>query len=184
MNDAQIRELITEALKNHTSAKNRVYSPRDWPTKPDLFPAILVSAPFETKRSHGRHAPQFTTVTTVRVVGRVICYDSEDEDNGAELAAADCEILKGEIERAVINNPDIQCEIQQFVKVESETIVSAEGEGHIGQLVIHFEVEYYQGPEDFFPIEAPLLDEVHVREPMVEGAPAVELNIDLTKETK
>lgn len=161
MNASQIRELVAQALIGRTAAGDKVYSPRDWPTHVDDFPVILVSTPYEKKHSLGRNAPQFNTVTTVRVEGRVVGYDKKDGSSGAGLATDALETLHLEIEKAIINNPDIMPEIQQFVSVESQTGLDANGNGHVGQVAIHFNVEYYQGPEDFYPLIA---DDVHEME--------------------
>ena len=70
MNAADIRGLVVAALKNNTDAGDRVYSPRDWPTMDEDFPVLLVQTPLDVKHSLGRNAPQFTTVTTVRITCR------------------------------------------------------------------------------------------------------------------
>lgn len=179
MNSAQMRELVTAALAGKTAAQDRVYSPRDWPTHTDIFPVLLVSTPFEKKTSLGRNAPQFNTVTVVSVSGRVIAYDKEDGASGVALATDAVESLRDEIHSAVINNPDIMRNIQQFVSVETQTDVNAEGEGHVGQVVVHFHMEYYQGPEDFFPLETTSIKEMQIRQKQPDGTVETGLMIEL-----
>ncbi|EOA2992928.1 ATP-binding protein, partial [Yersinia enterocolitica] len=67
MNTAQVRQLVVAAILGKTDAENRVYSPRDWPTTEEMYPVILVQTPIEEKQSLGRNAPQFNTITTVRI---------------------------------------------------------------------------------------------------------------------
>jgi hypothetical protein len=62
------------------------YSPRDWPTSSAIYPALLVQTPFDHKKAQGRNTPAFTTVTTVRITGRVQEYDGETDDDGAMRA--------------------------------------------------------------------------------------------------
>ena len=71
MNSAAIRQMVVTALTGTTSAGDRVFSPRDWSTSPDMYPVLLVQTPFEQKKSQGRNTPAFTTLTTVRITGRV-----------------------------------------------------------------------------------------------------------------
>ena len=179
MDSTQIRELMVEALRGRTFVGDSVYPYRDWPTSVEMFPLLIVSAPFEKKQSLGRNAPQFHTVTTIRVMGRVIAYDDEDGNTGAEKANASIERLKLEVEKAVINYPPLQKVIQQFVSIESQTDVSSEGNGHTGQLFAHFHIEYYQGPDDFYPIEATPIHEIHITEKQPDGTPKTGLIINL-----
>lgn len=71
MNASAIRTMVVAALVGHTDAGDRVYSPRDWPTSSAIYPALLVQTPFDHKKALGRNTPAFTTVTTVRITGRV-----------------------------------------------------------------------------------------------------------------
>ncbi|CAK7026101.1 ABC transporter permease [Saezia sanguinis] len=179
MNSAGIRELVTAALVGKTAAQDRVYSPRDWPTHTEIFPVLLVSTPFEKKSSLGRNAPQFNTVTTVAVSGRVIAYDKEDGTSGVALATDAVEALRDQIHVAVINNPALMQEIQQFISVDTQTVVDAEGEGHVGQVLVHFHIEYYQGPEDFYPVEAVPLKTIEIKQKYPDGTTPTGLTIEL-----
>lgn len=115
MNAAGIRALVVAALQGKTSAEDRVYSPRDWPTTEDMYPVILVQTPMDVKDSLGRNAPQFNTVTTVRITGRLQELDG-DSDDGAAKAEAALETLREQIERAVINSYDLTRQTQQFYR--------------------------------------------------------------------
>ncbi len=179
MNAAALRGLVISALTGTTDALDRVYSPRDWPTSEDMYPAILVQTPFDVKNSLGRNVPQFTTVTTVRITGRLQELDDLDQDNGAVKAEEALEQLREQIERAVINSYDLTRQIQQFLQMRSTIDISAGGEGHTAQLLMELDIEYYQGPEEFYPIEADPLQGIDVTLIEPDGTPEVGVTIDL-----
>lgn len=176
MNTVEARKLVTAELSDRTSAGKRVYSPRTWPISLSSYPAILVSAPAEHKTSLGRHSPQFTTITTILIDGRVLCYDDDTEtSNGAGEAWEAAEILRVETERALIGNPAIRRKFQQIAAIRSQTTVDSDGEAHFGQFLMEMDFEYYQAMEDFFPAETHQLCEVNVK-----GVhPAFELSFNL-----
>lgn len=180
MNAAGVRLLVIDALKNQTVAGDRVYSPRDWPTSEDMYPAILVQTPIDVKNSLGRNAPQFTTVTTVRITGRLQELDDE-EDNGALKAAESLESLREQVERAVINSYELTRQVQQFLQVRSTIDVDASGEGHLAQLLMEIDIEYYQGPEDFYPVETTDLEGIDVTLEMPDGTTSPIVKINLTE---
>ncbi|CVA07253.1 Uncharacterised protein [Serratia marcescens] len=171
--------LVIEALKNKTDAADRVYSPRDWPTTADMYPVLLVQTPIDVKNSLGRNVPQFNTVTTVRITGRLQELDDEAEDNGAEKAEEALEQLREQVERAVINSYELTRKIQQFLQVRSTIDVDAGGEGHTAQLLMELDIEYYQGPEEFYEIDASPLEGIDVTISMPDGTPEPLVKIDL-----
>lgn len=179
MNAKEVRLLVINALKNKTDAGDRVFSPRDWPTTSEQYPAILVQTPIDVKNSLGRNVPQFTTVTTVRITGRLQEFDDEQEDNGAEKAEEALEQLREQVERAVINCYELTRKIQQFRQVRSTIDVDAGGEGHTAQLLMELDIEYYQGPEEFFEIESEPLEGVDARISMPDGTPEPLVKINL-----
>ncbi|TPG62556.1 ATP-binding protein [Ewingella americana] len=179
MNAAALRQLVITALTGKTDAGEGVYSPRDWPTSEDMYPAILVQTPFDLKNSLGRNVPQFTTVTTVRVTGRLQELDEADQDNGAVKAQDSLEQLREQIERALINSYDLTRQIQQFLQIRSTVDISAAGEGHTAQLLMELDIEYYQGPEEFYPIETTPLEGVDITIIEPDGTPEVGVTIDL-----
>ncbi|OWF77697.1 ATP-binding protein [Yersinia frederiksenii] len=181
MNTAQIRELVVNAIIGNTDAENRVYSPRDWPTTEDMYPAILVQTPIEEKQSLGRNAPQFNTITTVRITGRLQELDSENENDGANKAELALERLREQIERAVINSYELTRQIQQFARVRSTIDLDSGGEGHMAQLLIELDIEYYQGPEDFYPIIADSLEGIDITMAMPDGTTEPVVSIDLSE---
>lgn len=179
MNAAEIRELIVRALKDQTDAGARVYSPRDWPTVAEDFPLLLVQTPLDVKNSLGRNAPQFTTVTTVRITCRVQAFDTADGDTGAQQAEEVLETIREQIDRSVINSYELTRQIQQFLQIRSAVTVSSEGEGHIGELTYEIDVEYYQGPEEFFPLSTVRLEGVDLTLKMPDGTTQPGMNINL-----
>ncbi len=178
MNTAQVRQLVVDAIIGNTDAGNRVYSPRDWPTTEEMYPVILVQTLIEEKQSLGRNAPQFNTITTVRITGRLQELDGENENDGANKAELALERLREQIERAVINSYDLTRQIQQFARVRSTINLDSGGEGHLAQLLMELDIEYYQGPEDFYPINADRLDGMDVTIAMPDGTtePVVSIN--------
>lgn len=154
---AELRELFVTALAGATDAGDTVYSPFDWPGDPDTYPFILVRAPKERKESLGKNAPLFAVTTTIEIIARTKSVAMLG-DAGSAVALADAERLKGQIEVALINNPAVWAKpdgsqrISQFASVDSEITTSSEGSMPIAELLMHIEVEFVQGPEDFFPI--------------------------------
>lgn len=164
---AQIRELVVQQLtvqsspgQYPTSAGARVYSPRTWATFKGQYPAIFVTTPSEDRESLGRHsAQQFTTTATVKIAAR-LSVPAVASDLGAAQAQVALETLKTQIEQALINNPAITQLIQQIAFLRSEIEVSAEGEQPMAELAMQFGYEFYEGPEDFYPIDGDPLEEI------------------------
>lgn len=181
MNTAQVRKLVVDAIIGNTDAGNRVYSPRDWSTTEEMYPVILVQTLIEEKQSLGRNAPQFNTITTVRITGRLQELDGENENDGANKAELALERLREQIERAVINSYDLTRQIQQFAKVRSTIDLDSGGEGHLAQLLMELDIEYYQGPEDFYPIVGDPLLGIDITMAMPDGTTEPVVSIDLSE---
>ncbi|HHL0959920.1 TPA: ATP-binding protein [Serratia marcescens] len=178
MNARELRALAVKALMGKTLAAQRVYAPRDWSTRDDDYPLLLVQTLYEEKYSLGRNAPQFNTVTTLQIAARIAEFDGEFDD-GAMKAQLQLETLKEEIERCLINSYELTRQIQQFKQVRSKIDLNATGDGHIGQLLVEMDIEYYQGPEYFYPIEAEPLKGVDIRLAMPDGTVTPGIDIDL-----
>lgn len=159
MNSDGLIQLLTVALMGKTAANNNVYGPSDWPTATDLMPVLLIQTPHERKDSLGRNAPAFNTVTTARIVGRVTSA-ADAGDAGARAVVGMLGIFVRQVERAVINNYDLTKAIQQFLSVETVTKVSADGKQHIGEFTMDIAMEFFQGVEEFAPVDANPLEEV------------------------
>ncbi|HHE6158641.1 ATP-binding protein [Citrobacter freundii] len=179
MNASEIRKMVVLALTNTTDAAARVFSPRDWPTSPVEYPALLIQTPFDHKKALGRNTPSFTTVTTVRVTGRVQEYDGETDDDGAMRAEVALENLREQVERAVINSYELTRKIQKYAEVRSTINVDADGEAHMGQLLYEIDIEHYQGPEDFYPVETVPLEGMDITIAMPDGTlqPGIIINL-------
>lgn len=154
---ADLRALFVTALTGATDAAAAVFSPFDWPTAGDAYPAILVRAPKERKESLGPNAPLFKVTTTIEIFARTKS-PAQVGDLGSGVALAAAERLKGQIETALINNPAIWADpnggqlISQFASVDSELTTSSEGSMPMAELLMHIEVEFNQGPDEFFPL--------------------------------
>lgn len=161
---AEIRSLFVQALKGATDAGQSVFTAFDWPTNDDAYPCIIVRAPKERKESLGRHAPLFQVTTTIEIAARTKSAARADSAGSAAALAA-IEAIKGQIEIATINNPliwampDGSQRIQQFTSVDSEISTSSDGSMPMAELLMRIDVEFAQGPSDFFPIVGtPLLE--------------------------
>jgi hypothetical protein len=154
---AELRELFVTVLTGATDAGSAVFSPFDWPTSGDAYPAILVRAPKERKQSLGPNAPLFDVTATIEVIARTKSVALLG-DAGSAVALAAAERLKWQIEVALINNPALWVKpngarrISQFASVDSELTTNSEGSSPLGNLLMHIEVDFTQGPEDFYPI--------------------------------
>lgn len=180
---ADLRALFVAALKGATDAGQAVYSPYDWPTAPDAYPLILVHARRERKESLGRNVPQFNVTATIEVIARTKS-PALIGDAGSAAALLAAERMKAQIETALINNPAIWSDpdggqrIQQFSSVDSDLTTSSEGEMPMAELLLSIDVEFFQGPDDFFPI--PLIPLQGVDFTVVEPSGTTEPGFSLT----
>ncbi|EPG9560530.1 ATP-binding protein, partial [Morganella morganii] len=92
------------------------------------------------------------------------------------------EALREQIERAVINSYELTRKIQQFLNIRSQINISAAGEGHMAQLLMDLDIEYYQGPEEFYPVDADPLTGIDISVQMPDGSPEHHVSIDLTNQ--
>jgi hypothetical protein len=159
---ASIRALAQAALVGHTDAGSNVFSPLDRPTWKGNYPVMFLQTPSEEKASLGPNsAPQFTTTTTVRIVARVTAPQAKN-DAGAAAAELALEALQTQIEIALINNPALMSQLQQIPWVRAQKEVNGESEQHVGELVMEIGMEFYQGPEDFYPVSSVSLEQITV----------------------
>lgn len=155
-------DTVEASLKGSTGAGDQVFIARTWPLSLSALPAIMVDPIYrERKQSLGRNAPQFTTITTIQVRGRVTSPAGPD-DAGALACAEGLETLKNQIERTVINAAPIMSQIQQFTEIDIEFLLNSEGKQNIGELQMSMSMEFYEGPDDFAPIDADELERVTV----------------------
>ncbi len=146
-----LQDLVVTAITGKTGAADRVYSPRTWPTKVDGGPIILVQSPKEHWQGMGRSGgPQFTSIITMRVIGRLTGAAAAG-DPGAQAVLAAVGVLARQIAVAVINDYALKRVVQAFASVDVVNGVSTEGERPVGEVVMEFGLEVYMGPEDFAP---------------------------------
>lgn len=143
-----------------TDAEGRILRPSDWPTQAGQYPTLKLRVPRETKQSLGRGGPpQFTVVTTIRILGEV-SEPASVGDGGALAAEAALWRLQRQVEVAVINSYPLEAQIQQVASVDSRLSYNSDAETHLAGIQIDVALEYYQGPEDFAPIDADDLTEL------------------------
>ncbi|MFA3761666.1 ATP-binding protein [Yersinia sp. 2544 StPb PI] len=164
MNAALIRQLAAAALLGKTDAEGRIYSTDAWPVT--TYPAILLQTPLEVKESIGRNVPQFNTMTTLRISGHIQLSEAV---NRVTEAASALERLCEQIQRAVINSYELTRQIQQFAKVRTTMGIDTSSEQHFAEVKIELDLEYYQGPEDFFPVETTPLTGIDIAIDMPDG---------------
>jgi hypothetical protein len=102
----------------------------------------MVSAPLERKIGLYPNLLEFNATVTIAVVGRVVGF--------LEEAVGDMtENLSGQIIDAILLDPDLNAQIQQFTSVETQVVVTAEPKNIIGEAALKFEVTLYQayGPD-------------------------------------
>lgn len=166
MNATTLIELVVTALMGKTNAGNNVFSPLSWSTFANTYPAILVQTIYDEKHSLGPNAPQFTTTTTVLIAVQMqqpagtttttttgaTSTTNATANEGAITAQPALEAIREQAEQAVINSYDLTRQIQQFKSIRSRMDLSTCSEGQIVQLFMEMDIEYYQGPEDFYPV--------------------------------
>lgn len=155
-------ERLALLMVGKTDAGGHVTLGRTWPFKVDVLPAIVVN-PFyrEDRRSLGKSAPQFDTVTTVVLRARTTAKGEADDAGGLALARA-LERLKRQIERTVVNAYRLMLDIEEFPTITAEFVFSTEGEQNVGELIMTIAMAFPEGPEDFAPYEVDVLDEVRI----------------------
>lgn len=159
-----------------TDAGARVYSPGDWPTQQQQYPLLKVRIAREHKQSLGRGGgPQFTVTATIRIIGEVSAQ-VEVKDAGAEAAQAALWALHRQVEVAVIGSYPLEQQIQQIASIDAQLSFNSDAETHLAGIQIDLALEFYQGPEDFAPIESEPLEEIHVEDT---NHPPVGFTVDL-----
>ncbi|MFP8706597.1 ATP-binding protein, partial [Enterobacter asburiae] len=98
---------------------------------------------------------------------------------GAMRAELALESLREQVERAVINSYELTRNIQKYAEVRSTINVDSDGEAHMGQLLFEIDIEHYQGPEDFYPVQSVPLEGMDIAVDMPDGTvkPGISLNL-------
>lgn len=148
---AELTDLAVQALAGKTEAGANVFAPRDWPTWSGEYPVLMLHAPSEEGASLGRNAPQFDVTATLQITGRMQ-VPAQDSDAAASALHINLEAMREQIKRALINSPQIMSRLQQFPFFRSKIVTDPSGEEHLGELAMEIGMEFYQGPEDFYPV--------------------------------
>lgn len=159
---ADLRLLAASALSSATDAGTNVFAARDWPTWNGSYPVLYLHTPIEEKESLGRNgAPQFTVTATLRISARVQ-KPTTTTGTGAAAAVVALETLQRQMELALVNNPALMGQLQQFPFVRTEMKVDDDGDQNLAELVMDVGMEFYQGPEDFYPVPTVPLEQITV----------------------
>jgi hypothetical protein len=165
----QLRLMTMNALvAADTMAGNRVFGWADWPTRPDLFPLLLVSAPRERRISIFPGTLQFNTTISIVVNGRLA--GPVPGPIGAAL-----ENLSEQITNALCLDPTMSHAVQQYNVVETQTVVSADGKQHIGEIGMTFDLLVFQQ----YGVDGVPLTDVSAAFSVDEDAAAQTLGVDL-----
>jgi hypothetical protein len=159
---AQLRDIMVTALKGATSVGQSVFSIVDWATWSGAYPVMYLQAPKEDKESLGRQGgQQFTVTSTIPIMVRIEVPAKPNNAGTAEALVA-LETIKGQIERTLINYPPLQRLIQHMPFIRSSMDVDGEGAKNLGELQLEIGLEFYQGPEDFYPIPTDPLEQITI----------------------
>jgi len=135
-----------------------LYSPGDWNVTATKLPAIKVRYGGEEKRSlgdNGQTAFNTTSIFEIRV---------EVSAASGPAALLALEGLQADIEAAIFKSVPIRELAQDFPFMRIQTDVSADGETHIGGMLISFGVQMY---ETFYPDVTAQLAEIDLTADMV-----------------
>ena len=159
---SELRLLAVEGLMGKTLAGTRVYSARTMATWKGEYPMLYLHSPVEDMESLGRNGgPQFTVTSTLAISARVQ-ENNLPRNGGAALVLLDLEMIQQQIKMALINYPPLMSRLQQYPFIRSEMHESGEGESDLGELVMQIGMEFYQGPEDFYPFTPDTLEQVNI----------------------
>ena len=164
---AELLDLVVAALRvdGATVAGSRVYRPGDRPTQNDQYPNWRARVVRETKQSPGRGGgPAFTVTTTIRLIGEVSAIAAVGDD-GAAAAEAELWQMQREAEVAIVGSYPLTSKISQIASIDSQLSYNSDGETHLAGIQSDLALEFYQGPENFAPIESDDLDEIDGRWP-------------------
>jgi len=169
-------ELCNEAVLNVTDAGSRVYKPGDWPSQDEQYPLIKMRLIHEARTSLGRGgAIEFVTVATIRLTGEVSAPATVD-DAGATDAESALWRLKRQIEIAIVNSYPLTNQIQNIPMMVSQLDFSSEGATHLAGIRVDLQLEFYEGPESFAPVESDDLQQVTIANT---NLPPTGLSVDL-----
>lgn len=159
---ADLRRLTMEALVGATEAGDRVFAARSWPIAKGDYPLLYLHSPAEDMESLGRNgAPQFTVTAVIRVSAR-IQLKNLPRNAAAAQSIDELEVMQRQIKSALINYSPLMARLQQFAFVRSEIQEDGEGALELAELVMDIGMEFYQGPEEFYPTRVDPLQQTHI----------------------
>lgn len=159
---ADLRRLTMEALKGATAAGDNVFSARSWPIAKGDYPLLYLHSPAEDMESLGRNgAPQFTVTAVIRVSAR-IQLKALPGNAAAAKSIDELEVFQQQIKRALINYPPLMERLQQFPFIRSQIQEDGDAALELAELVMDIGMEFYQGPEEFYPVPTDPLHELSI----------------------
>ncbi|WP_174296534.1 hypothetical protein [Sphingomonas bacterium] len=148
----RVLDLVYDAVVVIGEAKGRVFRPGKLPTQQDAYPQIKVQLAGESRQSLGRGSVQFTTTATIRVTAEVSAPVKAADPQSSEVELQ-LWAMKRQIELAVIGSYPLFREIQQLASVQAQLAYDAQAT-MLGGVQIDLAFEFYEGPEDFAPLDA------------------------------
>ena len=178
-------DLVVAAMLGRTAAGADVQAYRDWgiQTNAGVFsPKITVDLPDEDKDGLGSAGPAtFDTTAIITVHGFVsaISAAAPGGDGGEVRVRQAVTALRRQIEVAVINDAALMGEISRIKAVRSKMSATGDGNGvHVAEAVLQFAFVFYQGPEDFAPVQADEVDDMRIDVKPLDPA-GVDLRLDI-----
>lgn len=176
-----IEEEAMRLLVGQTVADNRVFSPLDWDTYDGEYPVALVRVTQEDGVSpgEGRSAAQFVVTADLQITGRLQGKASVG-DAGATVLRRQLRAFERQIKQALVNHPDLMGGLQGMPYLRSKADFNGEGAQHLAEVDIHIGLEYFAGPEDFYPIPVLPLADARLNDPAVfTGLPPLAVEADV-----
>ena len=159
---AELRDIMVAALKGATDAGDSVFPMLDWATWSGSYPVVYFEPFKDGKESLGRQSGQQFTVTGTFPLLVRIERPAKANNQGTIDTQRALEIIQRQIERTLVNYPPLQQLIQHMPLINTEIEVSGEGAKNLGELRMDIGLEYYQGPEDFYPVPSEPLERMTV----------------------
>ncbi|WP_242183090.1 hypothetical protein [Sphingomonas sp. CARO-RG-8B-R24-01] len=152
-----------------TDARDRVFSPGDWPTQSDQYPLLKVRLLSETKQSLGKGGIMFRVTATIRILAEV-SEPVQFENAGATAAEIAIWRLVRQCECGVINSYPLTGLLQEFPSIRTELASSSESATHLAGAQIDIDMEFIQDANDFAPLPVSDLTEIEFDDTAHPGA--------------
>ena len=148
-------------VAGQTELGDRIYRPADWPTQPGQYPIGKLRLIGESRQSLGHGSViEFATTATVRLL--IECSSPAVlDDGGAAAVEQDLWNVKRQAEVAIVGSYPLTTSIQRIVSIVSQLAYTTAAT-HLAGVQMDISLEFYEGPESFFPVPAVDLDEVDV----------------------